>query len=111
MFHVTISGLKQELPIYLAKSADVSPSIDVLEWWKGNEDDLPKWLPEACCCSHPQLLLREFFFFFFFSLLNASFEQSQSNCLEDYIETSIMLQYFKQPVTGRHCYCVLICQK
>ena len=38
-----LSGLKEELPNYLAKVSDVAPDIDPLEWWKHHEKELPKW--------------------------------------------------------------------
>ena len=38
-----IAGLKEELPRHLAKAADVSSTIDMLEWWKRNEAALPNW--------------------------------------------------------------------
>lgn len=38
-----LDGLKQELPSYLAKATDVRPSIDILQWWKNNAQELPMW--------------------------------------------------------------------
>ena len=38
-----LNGLKQELPLYLAKAVDVSPSIDALTWWRNYSSDLPFW--------------------------------------------------------------------
>ena len=35
----TLKGLKQELPLYLAKAVDVSPSIDALTWWRNYSSD------------------------------------------------------------------------
>ena len=42
-----IAGLKEELQRYLAKAADVSSIIDILEWWKKNEAALPNWSAAA----------------------------------------------------------------
>lgn len=36
-----LESLKSELPAYLAKTADVNPSIDSLQWWKHNASALP----------------------------------------------------------------------
>ena len=40
-----ISGLKSELPEYLAAAEDVSDEVDVLEWWKSHDNNgkLPNW--------------------------------------------------------------------
>jgi len=32
-----------ELPTYLARAHDVSPSKDILNWWEKNEETLPNW--------------------------------------------------------------------
>ena len=81
-----------ELPSYLTAVEDTdSSSVNAMEWWKRHEQDLPNW-----CSAFQQVLLvqpssaaaeRVF------SLLQNSFSQRQSNSLEDYIETSVMLQY------------------
>ena len=34
----TIANLKKELPVYLAKCDSVSSTVNVLDWWKQNED-------------------------------------------------------------------------
>jgi hypothetical protein len=36
-----ISNLKQELPYYLSKSADISSDMCPLVWWKNNSPELP----------------------------------------------------------------------
>ena len=36
-----ITSLKEELSTYLAKIQDVSPDIDILNWWKRNQEHLP----------------------------------------------------------------------
>ena len=39
----TIANLKKELPVYLAKCDSVSSIVNVLDWWKQNEDVLHNW--------------------------------------------------------------------
>ena len=80
-----ITSLKQELPIYLSKSSGVSPNIDILEWWRLNGDSLPSW--SSAAQMQPSAAAAERVF----SLLNNSFGSKQNQCLEDYVETSIML--------------------
>jgi hypothetical protein len=38
-----ISGLKAEIPSYLAHAADVSSTMDTLRWWEDHRNDLPAW--------------------------------------------------------------------
>ena len=38
-----IDGLKTELPQYLASAEGVSHEIDVIQWWKTHEHELPCW--------------------------------------------------------------------
>lgn len=86
-----LDGLKNELPLYLAKAADVSEDISCLEWWKLNEQGLPCWSAAAkkVLLVQPSSASAERVF----SLLNNSFSSQQQSGLQDYIETSIMLQY------------------
>lgn len=86
-----IAGLKEELPTYLAKADDVSSTIDILEWWKRNEVALPHWSAAAkkTLLVQPSSAASERVF----SLLNNSFGFKQNSSLEDYVETSILLQY------------------
>ena len=42
-----LTGLKQELPAYIAKCSDVSSEISAVDWWKINSHDLPKWSTSA----------------------------------------------------------------
>ena len=76
-----LNGLKVELPSYLAKAADVSPSIETLTWWKNNSKYLPCWSKAAERV---------------FSILKNSFHPQQDLSLQDYIECSLMLQYNNQ---------------
>ena len=39
----TIENLKKELPSYLAKTSGISADVDVLNWFKQNESELPFW--------------------------------------------------------------------
>ena len=86
-----IQSLKSELPQYLAKTADVSEQFDLLEWWKLNADELPNWSSAArkVLVLQPSSAASERVF----SLLKSSFSEQQENSLQDYIETSLMLQY------------------
>jgi len=87
----TITGLKSELPAYLAAVEDIDPSVDTLSWWKGHEEDLPNFCSafKDVLLVQPSSAAAERVF----SLLQNSFSQRQSSSLEDYIESSIMLQY------------------
>jgi len=82
------------LPKYLAKTADGSEQFDPLEWWKLNADELPNWSSAArkVLLLQPSSAASERVF----SLLKASFSDQQESSLEDYIETSVMLQYNKR---------------
>ena len=89
-----ITGLKAELPTYLAKAANTSPSFCPLEWWKANASDLPCWSAASgkVLLAQPSSAASERVF----SLLKASFGEQQDNSLQDYIEASLMLQYNTQ---------------
>ena len=41
--NTTVDNLKSELPYYMAAAGGVATTIDVLEWWKGHERELPRW--------------------------------------------------------------------
>ena len=88
-----VAGLTAELPDYLARAADTSPSISCLEWWKLNASALPNWSEAAkrVLLLQPSSAAAERVF----SLLNSSFGNQQDNSLQDYIESSVMLQYNK----------------
>ena len=86
-----LEELKRELPLYMAKADGVSPELDKLEWWKKHQLELPNW-SRACKTAlliQPLSATAECVF----SLLNNSFKESQTSALEDYIETSLMVQY------------------
>ena len=88
-----ISELKEELPLYLSKSTDVDSSFSSVEWWRLNSSSLPKWSAAArkILLIQPSSAAAEWVF----SLLKASFSEQQQHALNDYVETSIMLQYNK----------------
>ena len=76
--------------MYVAAVEDISPDIDVLQWWKNHQNDLPRW-SAAFILVKPSSAASERVF----SLLANSFQCQQSSLLEDYIEVSLMLQYNK----------------
>ena len=73
---VVLEGLKGELSSYLAKVSD----IDILRWLQQNESALPCWVAAA----RKVLLVQP---------SSVAFNQQQQSSLQDYIETSLMLQY------------------
>ena len=86
-----LEWLKSELPWYIAKSDGVSTEFDKLAWWKIHQHELPNW-SKACKTAlliQPSSAAAERVF----SLLNNSFKDNQARALEDYIETSVILQY------------------
>lgn len=86
-----IPALKQELPLYQAAAQDINPSYDPLIFWKNHESDLPTWAKAArqVFLVQPSSAASERVF----SLLRNSFGERQNSALQDYIETSLMLQY------------------
>ena len=70
------------------------------QWWKLHEDELPHWslAVKKGLLLQPSSAASERVF----SLLNNSFNDRQHNSLEDYIETSIMLQSLKFCETLKH---------
>ena len=90
----TIAKLKEELPSYLAKAADISPELSPLTWWKMNATSLPTWssTTQQVLLIQPSSAASERVF----SLLKNSFGDQQLAALEDYVETSLILQYNKK---------------
>jgi len=86
-----LSSLKVELPTYLALAQDVSPEYDTLSWWKGHSQDLPCWSSAArdVVLVQPSSATSE-------RVFSASFGPQQDCCLQDYIESSLMLQFNKR---------------
>ena len=88
------TDLKAKRPLYLAKAADTDSSIDALDWWKINMNYLPKWVSalQKVLLIQPSSAASERVF----TLLKASFAEQQDCSLQDYVESSIMLQYNKR---------------
>ena len=76
---------------HIAKAADTSPDEDTLPWWINHSEDLPNWSSAAqmVVLVQPSSAAVEIVF----SILKASFGHLQDNSLQDYIESSLMLQY------------------
>ena len=89
----TMYNLKQELPVHLAKAAEISPQYDPLQSWKMNSMKLPFWSAPLLkvLLIHPSSAAAERVF----SLLNAKFSDQQDHSLQDYVELSLMYQYTK----------------
>ena len=88
------ANLKEELPTYLSKVADLDDAYDPLEWWKCNANALPHWSQAAqkIVLVQPSSAAAERVF----SLLKSSLNDQQDNSLKDYVESSLMLQYNKR---------------
>ena len=94
-----VDGLCQELPAYLARAEGVSFRADNMadlaakkvEWWRQNADNLPHWAAavKMVILVQPSSAATERVF----SLLRATFSDQQQAALQDYVETSVMLQY------------------
>ena len=95
----TLEHLKEELPTYIAKASvlsslsDCNSLIDILEWWKSNSTELLYWSKAAqwVFLIQPSSAAAERVF----SILNR-FSDTQTNSLEDYVESTCMLQYNKR---------------
>lgn len=86
-----LDALKKELPRYMAIADGVSVLVKKTDWWKTHENELPNW-STACRMAllvQPSSAASERVF----SILSNCFGDYQTHSLEDYIETSIMLQY------------------
>lgn len=86
-----IPSLKEEYPLYVAAAQDIDPSYDPLLFWKRHEQDLQNWSRAAqqVLLVQPSSASSERVF----SLLRNSFGERQQSSLQDYIQTSLMLQY------------------
>ena len=87
---VTMSGLC-ELPWYIAITDGVSTEVQKTMWWKNHETVLPKW--SSACKLAPLVQPSSAAAERVFSVLSNSFRDQEMHSLEDYIETSVMLQY------------------
>ena len=86
-----IQPLQGALAAYQALTDDVVAEVNVLEWWSQHSKEIPSW---ASACKQilllqPSSAASERVF----SLLQNSFNNRQERALEDYIETSLILQY------------------
>ena len=94
MNQLEIEDLKKELPDYLARVADLSEEFDPVEWWRLNSTTLPclSTCARKIFLIQPSSAAAERVF----SLLKASFGEQQDSSLQDYVQTSLMLQYNKR---------------
>jgi hypothetical protein len=90
----TITSLKAELAMNISKVEDVDSGVNVLLWWKNAESDIPAWASAAqkVLLVQPSSVTAERAF----SLLANSFSDQQCNSLEDYVKTSLMLQFNRE---------------
>ena len=88
-----LTNLKSKLSVYLATAAGVTPSTvtDAVLWWQNHSNELPHWLNclKKVLLVQPSSASAERVF----SLLKASFGPQQDNSLQDYVQSSLMLQY------------------
>ena len=94
LYPPNIEQLKAELPAYLARASVIllfsDESCDTLSWWKNNSTEFSQWSKSAqnVFLIQPSSASAERVF----SILN-KFSDNQINSLEDYVESSVMLQY------------------
>ena len=88
-----LSDLKQEFPLYVAAAEDISSDCETLMFWKQHANNIPKWKEAVAkiILLQPSSAAAECVF----SLLKNSFGDQQLSALEDYIETSLIIQYNK----------------
>ena len=88
-----LTNLKSKLSAYLATAAGVTPSTvtDAVLWWQNHSNELPHRLNclKKVLLVQPSSASAERVF----SLLKASFGPQQDNSLQDYVQSSLMLQY------------------
>ena len=99
------ANLKEELPTYLSKVADLDDAYNPLEWWKINTSVLPHWSQAAkkVFLVQPSSAAAERVF----SLLKSSFNEQQDNSLKDYVKSSLMLQYNNRKLFNGTYKCVI----
>jgi len=88
-----LSALKEEYPLYVAATEDISSACDTLTFWKQYASNFPKWKEAAAkvLLLQPSSAAVEHVF----SLLKNSFGDQQLKSLEDYVEASLVIQYNK----------------
>ena len=86
-----LENLKLELPNYVENATEISSDVEAIDWWLQHKDELPHWSSAAQMIAlvQPSSAAVERIF----SMLKASFGPQQDNSLQDYIESSLMLQY------------------
>lgn len=88
-----IQSLKDELPTYLNKAADIPDDFDTLtdtwSWWKSIATDLPSWSSAVrkLILIQPSSAAAETVF----SLLATIFGDQRHETSEDYVEAALML--------------------
>ena len=89
-----ITNLKTELPLYLAAVEDILPIVDPTKWWERHKEVLPHWANafRKVVLLQPSSAAAERVF----SILTNAFGHLQTSSLEDYVSTSVMLQYNKR---------------
>ena len=91
-----IKLLKSELSVYLGTAAGVTPkpTAEVVTWWKNNSNELPHWSNslKRVLLVQPSSAAAERVF----SILKSSFGPQQDHSLQDYVQSSLMLQYNKR---------------
>jgi len=86
--------LKDKLPAYLVKVANIPDEFDALTdtspWWRLNAAELPSWSSaiKKVLLIQPSSAAAERVF----SLLVTMFGDQQNDALEDYIEAALMLR-------------------
>ena len=85
-----LENLKLKFPNYVTKAANTSPDVEVITWWLNHVEDLPHWSSAAQMVAvvQPSSAAVERVF----SNLKASFGPHQDNSLQDYVESSLILQ-------------------
>jgi hypothetical protein len=102
-----VDALKRELPTYLVRAGyarlesgvdAATKSAQLAAWWAEEAKVLPAWsslaadvfliVPSSCAVERV------------FSILRTTFNDKQTTALEDYVETSVMLQYNRRPGAG-----------
>ena len=82
--------LKEEFPKYVVLTNDVSSDCTAVSFWKDSSTTLPDWSNAAkkVLLMQPSSAAAERVF-----SLNNCFGDQQLSSLEDYVETSVMIQY------------------
>ena len=86
-----LGNLKCELSVYVAKAAGVTPDVEVMAWWRNHSSELPHWSNalKKVLLVQPSSATAERVF----SILKSSFGPQQGHSLQDYVQSSLMLQY------------------